>query len=61
MSRIPPELAEKFAAIEARNYAGQAKWVLNGFWEELQGEAEKIWGFAEVYHFRFPIFPFFFC
>jgi len=43
MSKIPAEFKEKWNEIAQRNYAGQACWILNGFWDELQGEAETIY------------------
>jgi len=49
VSRIPAELVEKFNQISSRNFSGQAKWMLNGFWQELEPEAEKIWGFVELF------------
>jgi hypothetical protein len=30
-------------------YREQAVWVLNGFWDELQGEAETIWSAVELF------------
>jgi len=38
----------KWNDITARTYAGQAKWFLNGFWEEMKGEAEKTWDFVAL-------------
>lgn len=46
MSRVDENLKGKFQAIVDRNYAGQAKWFLNGFWETDGKEAETIWGFV---------------
>jgi DNA repair exonuclease SbcCD ATPase subunit len=43
MSRIPANLQEKWAFIQAKRYSDQSIWVLNGFWDKLQGEAENIW------------------
>jgi len=38
----------KFAAITARNYAGQAKWFLNGYWKEHEKDAEQIWEYVQL-------------
>jgi len=48
MSKVDPEFKNKFQAIVDRNYAGQAKWFLNGFWETDGKEAESIWGFVHL-------------
>jgi len=49
MSKIDPKFREKWAEITKKNYAGQAKWMLNGFWDELQGEAEGIYKFWQKF------------
>jgi len=49
MSRVPVELQDPFKEITSKCYADQCKWFLNGFWDEYQNDAEKIWGFAEKF------------
>jgi len=45
---MDPKLKEKFDILTARNYAGQAKWFLNGFWKEHEKDAEQIWEFVHT-------------
>lgn len=40
--------ADKFAEITAMSHTDQAIWFLNGFWDELKPEAEKVWGFVHA-------------
>eukprot|EP00727_Mastigamoeba_balamuthi_P012428 m51a1_g7808 hypothetical protein (284) ;mRNA; f:84652-86062 len=49
MSRIPQDLQAKWEEIGRKCYAAQSKWVLNGFWDQLQGEAENVWLWAQVF------------
>jgi len=50
MSRVDPKYKEKFAAITSKTYAAQAKWFLNGFWNNgIDKEAENIWKFAQKF------------
>jgi chemotaxis protein histidine kinase CheA len=52
MSRIPANLQERWIKIGQLKFAEQAIWVLNGFWVDLQKEAENIWGFVQGFkHF----------
>lgn len=37
---------EKFKAVTKLTYFEQAKFFLNAFWNEYQGEAENIWKYA---------------
>jgi len=43
MSKIDPKFKTKWAEISAKNFAGQAQFFLNGFWEDLSGESENIY------------------
>ena len=43
MSKIPADLQEKWAKITKKCYADQAKWVMNGFFDRLEKDAESIW------------------
>jgi chromosome segregation ATPase len=47
MSRIPANLQEQWTKIGQFKFADQAVWVLNGFWDSLQKEAENVWGFVQ--------------
>eukprot|EP00727_Mastigamoeba_balamuthi_P001261 m51a1_g11131 hypothetical protein (342) ;mRNA; f:151378-160360 len=38
---------EAWVVLMKKCYADQAVWFLNGFWEELSGEAENVWVWAE--------------
>jgi len=49
MSRIAKDQEAKWQEIEARNYAGQSKYMLNGFWDVLEKEAETIWGWCQKF------------
>eukprot|EP00727_Mastigamoeba_balamuthi_P014294 m51a1_g9488 hypothetical protein (355) ;mRNA; r:634509-636311 len=49
MSRIPAELLEKWQFICTKSYADQAKWMLNGFWDKLEPEAENLWGWVQSF------------
>ncbi len=43
-SRVDPKYKERFGAITTKPYAAQAKWFLNGFWNQgLEAEAENVW------------------
>ena len=49
MSKITSAQQEKWVTLLKKNYADQAVWFLNGFWDEgLEAEAEKVWGFAQT-------------
>ena len=48
MSKVTAEQAKAWEDIVTRKYADQAIWFLNGFWDEIQGDAEKIWGYVEL-------------
>eukprot|EP01107_Rhizomastix_libera_P002526 TRINITY_DN1442_c0_g1_i1.p1 TRINITY_DN1442_c0_g1~~TRINITY_DN1442_c0_g1_i1.p1 ORF type:complete len:299 (-),score=107.40 TRINITY_DN1442_c0_g1_i1:83-979(-) len=50
MSKIPAEHLAKWNEITKFKYAEQAKWVLNGFWDNLEKEAERIWGFVQEFN-----------
>eukprot|EP00727_Mastigamoeba_balamuthi_P012836 m51a1_g8175 hypothetical protein (299) ;mRNA; f:114172-115610 len=49
MSRVPAEVLPKWQEICTKCYADQSKWVLNGFWDQLQGETENIWQWAQSF------------
>jgi len=49
MSRIAKDQEEKWQKIESRNYAGQCKYMLNGFWGTLEKEAELIWNWCQTF------------
>ena len=49
MSRISAEDLAKWEAITAKKYADQCKWVLNGFWDKLEVEAENIWKWCQTF------------
>jgi hypothetical protein len=50
MSRVDPKFRDKFDALTKKNYAQQAKWFLNGFWNlGAEAEAENIWKFAHKF------------
>jgi len=48
MSKVTADQAQAWEDIVTRKYADQAIWFLNGFWEEVKGDAEKFWGYAEL-------------
>ncbi|KAH3732825.1 TolA protein [Pelomyxa schiedti] len=39
----------KWKEITGKHYAGQAVWFLNGFWDEVERDAETIWGFVQKF------------
>jgi chromosome segregation ATPase len=43
MSRIPANLQEKWSFIQAKRYSDQCIWMMNGFWDQMQNDAESIW------------------
>ena len=43
MSRIAKNDEAKWEKIVTRNYAGQCKYMLNGFWDVLEKDAELVW------------------
>ena len=43
MSRIAKSDESKWEKIVSRNYAGQCKYMLNGFWDVLEKDAELVW------------------
>jgi len=50
MSRIAKDQEAKWQQIESRNYAGQCKYMLNGFWDTLEKEAELIWNWCQSFN-----------
>jgi len=49
MSRIAKDQEAKWQKIESRNYAGQCKYMLNGFWGTLEKDAELIWNWCQTF------------
>ena len=49
MSKVTAEQAGAWEDIVTRKYADQAIWFLNGFWEEVKGDAENFWMYAELF------------
>jgi len=50
MSRIAKDQEAKWQQIESRNYAGQCKYMLNGFWETLEKDAELVWTWCQTFN-----------
>jgi len=49
MSRIAKDQEAKWQQIESRNYAGQCKYMLNGFWATLEKDAELVWNWCQSF------------
>jgi len=49
MSKVTAEQQAAWSEIVTKKYADQAIWFLNGFWEELQPEAENVWKWVELF------------
>jgi len=49
MSRIAKDQEAKWQKIESRNYAGQCKYMLNGFWGTLEKDAELVWNWCQTF------------
>ena len=49
MSRISAEDLAKWEEISNKKYANQCKWILNGFWDKLEKEAENIWKWCQTF------------
>ena len=49
MSKVTAEQQGAWTEIVNKKYADQAVWFLNGFWEEVQGNAEDVWKWAELF------------
>jgi len=49
MSRIAKDQEEKWQKIESLNYAGQCKYMLNGFWDTLEKDAELVWNWCQSF------------
>ncbi|PRP82283.1 hypothetical protein PROFUN_06295 [Planoprotostelium fungivorum] len=39
----------EFTELTHKNYEFQAKWFLNGFWDEIQHDSEQIWNFTHKF------------
>ena len=46
MSKVEAKYADKFRDLSNKTYAAQAKWFLNGFWDEVGKDAEQIWKYV---------------
>ena len=49
MSKVTAEQQAEWSAIVGKNYAGQAVWFLNGFWDEMEAQAEDVWKWVELF------------
>jgi len=49
MSRISKDQEAKWQQIESLNYAGQCKYMLNGFWGTLEKDAELVWNWCQSF------------
>ena len=49
MSRIPAEFAGKWKEISNKRYSDQCKWMLNGFWEVMEKDAELVWKWCQTF------------
>jgi len=49
MSRIAKDQEAKWQKIESLNYAGQCKYMLNGFWGTLEKDAELVWTWCQTF------------
>jgi chemotaxis protein histidine kinase CheA len=49
MSRIPANLQEKWVFIGSKRFADQCKWMLNGFWDKMESEAENVWQWCQSF------------
>jgi len=50
MFRIAKDQEAKWQQIESRNYAGQCKYMLNGFWGTLEKDAELVWNWCQSFN-----------
>jgi len=48
MSRVDNDLKEKFQALVSLPFKKQATWFLNGFWKDVEREAENIWSYVHT-------------
>ncbi|KAH3757615.1 TolA protein [Pelomyxa schiedti] len=48
-AKVSPAQAAKWKTIATLPYSDQGIWVLNGFWEEISGEAENVWKWVELF------------
>ena len=49
MSKVTAEQQAAWSEIVGKNYAGQAVWFLNGFWDEMEAQAEDVWKWVELF------------
>lgn len=43
MSRVESAFQGQFRELTSKNFVAQAKWYMNGFWDEIKDEAENFW------------------
>ena len=49
MSKVTAEQQAAWSEIVEKNYADQAVWFLNGFWAEMEAQAEDVWKWVELF------------
>ena len=49
MSKVTAEQQAAWSEIVEKKYADQAVWFLNGFWEEMEAQAEDVWKWVELF------------
>jgi len=49
MSKVTAEQQAGWSEIVTKKYSDQAIWFLNGFWDELEPEAENLWKWVELF------------
>ena len=50
MSRVELSHQQKFKELTSKNFTEQAKWFLNGFWDDVSNDAEFIWKCVHLCH-----------
>ena len=49
MSKVTAEQQAAWSEIVEKKYADQAVWFLNGFWAEMEAQAEDVWKWVELF------------
>jgi len=49
MSKVTASQQGAWSEIVTKKYSDQAIWFLNGFWEELESQAENVWKWVELF------------
>jgi len=49
MSKVTAEQQAAWSEIVSKKYSDQAIWFLNGFWDDVQGNAEDVWKWVELF------------